>query len=60
MSDDPVLAAIAKLGEEIIKSRGEAAKLIEGVHTALVGIRDDLTVLGSANEREAASRRCDR
>jgi hypothetical protein len=32
-------------------SRAETAKLIEGVHTTLDAIRDDLTVLGAADER---------
>lgn len=55
MSDDPILIAIAKLGTdlrgEITKSRGEIAKLIEGVQISIDGIREDLTVLGGANDR---------
>jgi hypothetical protein len=60
MSDDilaQILARLAslegmegRLSAEIIKSRGETATLIEGVHTALDGIREDLTVLGGAND----------
>jgi hypothetical protein len=66
MSDDPILAAIAALGADlsaeivqsrteiaadIAASRAETAKLIEGVHTTLDGVREDLTVLGAANDR---------
>jgi hypothetical protein len=39
------------LREEIAKSRGETAKLIEGVQVSIDGIREDLTVLGGANDR---------
>jgi hypothetical protein len=57
MSDD-ILKAIAALGadlrgeisqlgtdlrDEIVKSRGETAKLIEGVQTSIDDIREDLT-----------------
>ena len=66
MSDDPILTAIAQLGVdlrgeitqlgtdlrvEIVKSRGETAKLIENVQISLDGIREDLTVVGAANDR---------
>jgi hypothetical protein len=66
MSDDPILAAIAALGADlsaeiiqsradtaadIAASRAETARLIEGIHTTLDAIRDDLTVLGAANDR---------
>jgi hypothetical protein len=54
MSDD-VLKAIAALGDdlrgEIVKSRGETARLIEAVQISIDGIREDLTVLGAANDR---------
>lgn len=39
------------LRDEIAKSRGETAKLIEGVQISIDGIREDLTVLGGANDR---------
>jgi hypothetical protein len=46
MSDEPILAAIAKLGDElrgeIVKSRGETAKLVEAVQTSLDAIREEL------------------
>jgi hypothetical protein len=52
---DGVLKAIAALGTdlrgEIIKSRRETAKLIEGVQISIDGIREDLTVIGAANDR---------
>lgn len=52
---DQVLKAIAALGAdlrgEIIKSRSETAKLIEGVQISIDGIREDLTVVGAANDR---------
>jgi hypothetical protein len=67
---DAVLAAIAALGADlsaeivqsraetaadIATSRAETARLIEGVHSALDGIREDLTVLGAANDRTRRS-----
>jgi hypothetical protein len=48
-------AEITQLGtglrEEIVKSRGETARLFENVQTSLDGIREDLTVVGAANDR---------
>ena len=41
----------ASLRGEIAASRAETSKLFEGVQTSLDGIREDLTVLGGANDR---------
>jgi hypothetical protein len=57
MSEDPILTAIARLGTDLraemaagfAAGRAETARLIEGVHTALDAIREDLTVLGGAD-----------
>jgi hypothetical protein len=40
-----------ELREEIARSRGETAKLIEAVQISVDGIREDLTVVGAANDR---------
>lgn len=54
MSDE-ILKAIDKLGAdlraEIVQSRAETSALVEGLHTAIDGIREDLTVLGGMNDR---------
>jgi hypothetical protein len=39
------------LRDEIATSRAETSKLLEGVQTSLDGIREDLTVIGAANDR---------
>jgi hypothetical protein len=46
MSEDPILAAIAKLGDElrgeIAKSRSETAERTEAVQAALDAVREEL------------------
>lgn len=52
---DPILDAIAQLGEKITKLGEDLIGRInagnERLVTAIDGIRDDLTVLGATNER---------
>jgi hypothetical protein len=55
MSEHDILAQLtameARLLAEIARGRAETTTLIEGVHTALDGIREDLAVLGGADDR---------
>ena len=59
MSDDPVLAAIEALGAnlrgEIIKTRTDIMERIDSLQTTVDAIRDDLTVLGGANDADRRS-----
>jgi 3-oxoacyl-(acyl-carrier-protein) synthase len=46
-----VLARLTGIEGAIAQGRAETTTLIEGVHTALDGIREDLAVLGGADDR---------